>query len=253
MPQLQPRRRKSSRTPVQPVAWLCLAILTISAQAAGRVGLASGVDLHGRLDHPIRVIRPATDSSARLLAIQIARTGHVALGFEEAEERLTPRADEPASRELPAVTVEQGLSDLVWMDPRYQWRVVDGAIVIRPTRAWHDKANALNHRVPHLEWRDRSAMRALTGIVALLGLGVMAESSVSPGDRLFSVSVGPGSLVDVMNACVEAHGHLGWLVRYRDEDFDEAAPGHKTRFEVGFIGLDRSGNMILTFETRPRT
>ena len=48
---------------------------------------------------------------------------------------------------------------LVTIDPRYEWRLLDGVVVIRPQTAWDDPANPLAgaRRQPSACWTSRSA------------------------------------------------------------------------------------------------
>ena len=77
-----------------------------------------------------------------LWARRVAQGARVAMVFEPAP--AVPSNALPTRVDLTGLTVRAALDLLVEMDPRYSWREVAGAIVIRPTAAWDDAEHALN-------------------------------------------------------------------------------------------------------------
>ena len=51
---------------------------------------------------------------------------------------------------LTGMTLQNALATLVALDPRYEWRDLDGVIVFRPVTAWREP---LESPVPHRQWR----------------------------------------------------------------------------------------------------
>jgi hypothetical protein len=63
--------------------------------------------------------------------------------------------------DLRGMTVEAALDKLIEIDPRYQWAVRDGVIVMRPVEAWSDPNSPLNQVVDGFSMQDRNYHGAL--------------------------------------------------------------------------------------------
>jgi hypothetical protein len=82
-----------------------------------------------------------------LYARRLSQGAKVPLVFEASPSPL--RIGElPTRLDLSGKTVRDALSILVELDPRYEWRQADNAIVIRPRAAWQDADNPLEAMAP---------------------------------------------------------------------------------------------------------
>jgi hypothetical protein len=117
-------------------------------------------------------------------------------------------------------TLNQLLGEIVALDPRYEWREIDGVIVLRPINAWSSEG-LLESRVDRVALPDVSAAEVMTYLQRLLG---HADSSAAgPGDTSrFSIELPAGAtLMDVLNATVRAHGTLAWSLSSKADAEDE--------------------------------
>ena len=96
------------------------------------------------------------------------------------------------------------------LDPRYEWREMDGVIVLRPVKAWLSSENPLFRLMPSISLDDVPVATAVAELAAALK---SPHNSISglPDTRTFSVDVPRGTLLDVLNAIIRAHGQLTWL------------------------------------------
>lgn len=107
-------------------------------------------------------------------------------------------------------TLGEVLAILAARDDGYEWRVVDGTIVIRPAIAWGDSQDPLFALVPDVDLRDATMTRALRAIVP--ALGGAAEYSAFPDTRTVSLTVTHGTALDLLTALMKAHGSLTWTL-----------------------------------------
>lgn len=114
-------------------------------------------------------------------------------------------------------TLRDALDTLVRSDPRYLWQSMNGVAVVRPVLASADPDNLLNQPVQDIDWQDVTAEEALRNVRALIhgSSNVPPTPPVSEHDgRRLSVRVRSGSVLDVLNEIVRAHGELMWSVVY---------------------------------------
>ena len=71
----------------------------------------------------------------------------------------------PRSAEIPATgrTLREVLDAMVAIDPRYEWREMDQAYVIRPTASWNDPQSLLFRLVPENGWTTSRRRRRSSG------------------------------------------------------------------------------------------
>ena len=92
-------------------------------------------------------------------------------------------------------------------------------IVVRPGVTWFDRNHFLNRRIPGFKIREGRIWAAMAAVhSALEGVRGPADevwpARTPQGNRLFSVSLGPTTVVDALNAVARAHGSLRWTVEY---------------------------------------
>lgn len=110
------------------------------------------------------------------------------------------------------------LDALVTVDPRYEWRLIDGVVVIRPQTAWADPASPLAARVDSVRLLDEPMGKLVQ--LAQRAVGAPTPSADFPDNRLVWVDLPPGTALDLLCAVVRAYGDLVWV-------FEELEPAEK--------------------------
>ena len=140
-----------------------------------------------------------------------------------------PRPDEVTER-IPLLgrTVGDALTLMAKVDPRYRVVESEGILVVRPLAAWSNEKHFLHMTLERFELKDGNIGGALDALLAPLkgssGNGALLMSGVGS----ITLSLGPISMVDALDAIVRQHGQASWQVRYC---VDEVAP------DVGIVNL----------------
>jgi hypothetical protein len=135
-----------------------------------------------------------------------------AVGVPMAVELLPPNLRRPGP-ELPAVAVTGAplgyvLSTLSALDPRYQWREMDGVIVFRPVDAWTDAYDPLFRLVENVRLDDVQLSESVSVVLSLLD---STHRDVSfPDTRRVAVNLPQGSLLELLNMIARSHGEVCW-------------------------------------------
>ena len=150
---------------------------------------------------------PLMSSVHATSVLTFAEAVGVPIGFES----LPP--SEPVRSSVAGIglrgTVGRALDDIVAFDSRYEWRDVDGVIVIRPATAWLDPRDPLFRTVPAIRLDNVTVSKALAALREALG-GSGTPTAVAD-TRTFSIDVPPGrTVLDVLTAISRAHGELSW-------------------------------------------
>ncbi len=116
----------------------------------------------------------------------------------------------PLRAEIPATgrTLRDVLNAMVAIDPRYEWREMDGVIVIRPTASWNDPGSLFFRIVPEVQMHDASPQEAIERLARELGNSGPLGSI--PNGKPLSIDAPRGTVLDLLNAIVRAHGELFW-------------------------------------------
>jgi hypothetical protein len=145
---------------------------------------------------------------------RIARTSHVAIGFEETFEcsakwpRLHFTYDDSGRTTM---TVRQVLDQVVTLDPTYRWADVNGVAVVRPVVSWTDPSDALNLRVDPFR-TDRMTVGQVLAILVRRpdpNCGFCGFDN-RVNNRALSIDFKGGTMVDALNALVQARPGIGW-------------------------------------------
>ena len=178
--------------------------------------------------------RPDAEELRFLLAL-IAKSARVPIGFEEVAGVPMPydgtlSTIPPSARTLLiGLTVGEALDALVSADPRYRWREQDGVILLRPVEAWADPAHFLHKRLSAFHLRDSTVSDVARAIYAQFGVRIIfGEGGVlgdPPGpdfglEKRIVFDVPSGTMLEVLNSVVRAHGGLGWMVHYANAPAD---------------------------------
>jgi hypothetical protein len=142
---------------------------------AGRLGVPFGFEAAGALNEGVSMPFSTRGGSSRPKPLVSVR---------------------PTPLDVRGVTLRQALDAVVAKDRRYEWRDVDGVVVVRPRAAWHDPEHPLLRRVP--------------------AAGVRPDPE---GDELLAALRHPsldftgGTLFELLNAAVRASGRRQWSLR----------------------------------------
>jgi hypothetical protein len=151
-----------------------------------------------------------------VVALRIFLMGRVPIGFEGVY-NAPAQPPRGARFDMTGASVREALDTLVRTDPRYLWQPMNDVIVVRPVLSSADPDNLLNRPVRDIDWQDVTAEQALVNVRRLIH-GSSNVPSTFPGSardaRLLSVRVRSGSVLDVLNEIVRAHGELMWSVVY---------------------------------------
>ena len=154
---------------------------------------------------------------------QLAAAAGVPMGLETAP-REQGRSAAPAHEtvRLTGQTLYAGLDALMALDPRYEWRDLDGVIVIRPIAAWYDIQNPLNAPVSGVKLEDVRCGRAALELAAK-SLGRTDSRNYLSDSKRCTIEMPQGTVFDVLNAAVRAHGELTWAVEWTPFDHQDLA------------------------------
>jgi hypothetical protein len=113
------------------------------------------------------------------------------------------------------LTVGDALQMLVNADPRYSWNDDSGIVVIRPITAWTDMRDPLNQPIKGIAWNDITLRETLDRIGQVIyGNRRPPRPDEKRDDRRISIRLDSGTVMDLLNAVVRAHGELMWGVIY---------------------------------------
>jgi hypothetical protein len=160
---------------------------------------------------------PLQLAETALIATRIASAVRMPLGIEQ-----TPAAPATAVRREPrsfsSMTVREAFDTLVQLDPRYEWREVDDIAVFRPVAAWTDGRNILNRRVDNIAFDNVTVVQASDALLRVLFSRASPVPNAAGAGQTFSVHIASGSVLDLLNAVIKAHGALIWKVAPAEDD-----------------------------------
>lgn len=108
------------------------------------------------------------------------------------------------------MTVRQVLDKAVELDPFFEWREIDGIVILRPRTAWSDSNDALNRPMP--------SPFVLSDVDMTATVDILAHGAETwqwpPRGKLISVSLERATFMEVLNAVVRAHGRASWSLYF---------------------------------------
>ena len=192
--------------------------------AGGSAAVLDRIVRTGASDRPL-VVNGPFPSAVR----DLANATMVPMGIEF----LGP-GNPPRSAEIPATgrTLREVLDAMVAIDPRYEWREMDGVIVIRPTASWNDPQSLLFRLVPGERMHDVSPQEAVERLARQLGHNGRLVGI--PGGKLLSIDAPQGTVLDFANTIVRAHGEMIWTLEPTTRL--GASAGYRYTFNFGTMG-----------------
>jgi hypothetical protein len=200
---------------------------------AGPSGIGVGIPDHGLVPRPqtdtLNLAR-ATDAQLPLLErlvgkdtvsgqplvlygvkslFSLARAVGAPMGMQ------TLPAEDRDHRQVHGLTVtglqlRTALDALATMDGRYEWRVVDEVVVFRPKGAWTDPRDPLFRPVPGFQLNDVPVAKAIGFLMPYVAAPERAATMQFEDSRRPSIDLASGTVLDVLNGIVRAHGAMVW-------------------------------------------
>jgi hypothetical protein len=155
---------------------------------------------------------------------KLARAAGVPMGIEAAP----GAARKTRAQKLTGLTLRAALEAMAAIDPRYEWREMNGVIVLRTPDAWNSSTDPLELPIQALLLSNVRARNALSVIAAFLGAPQSRDVQFDDAKR-FSLQLDSGTVLDLLNATVRAHGELAW-------SFEPAPNDRNFPFLVSVIG-----------------
>jgi hypothetical protein len=118
--------------------------------------------------------------------------GHQAFGFPEAYKRL----DLTNAEVLDGTPVKDVLGRVAVLVPDYDWAIMEGVAVFRPSAAWKDASDPLAARVPAMRYAEAPAGRIVGTILNL-------PAAQGP-KRMMSIDFPGGTVLEALNSLVRS-------------------------------------------------
>jgi hypothetical protein len=189
----------------------------VLVMACGVVARAQPQSLGERIiDLNITLDLPVNPCAVPRIVLTVARALGVPAGAETLPGRCT--LDLPASivERVPLISMrlKDALDLLVKTDPRYQWMESDGVVIVRPLSAWTNDKHFLNSVIDRYELKDDNIGGALDAIFARFKPAGHAGAELMAGVGSLTLSLGPISALEALDAVVRTHGAAQWSMAY---------------------------------------
>jgi len=129
-----------------------------------------------------------------------------------------PPYEPPTRTQLVAVEgqrLRHVLTSLIAVNPEYEWRDMQGVIVIRPIGSWGNPSHPLAVPAPEVQSKDIRAEDPLRVVLKALRLAAAIEDATQitfPDRKRFALDFRSGTVFDLLNAIVRQHGELTWAL-----------------------------------------
>lgn len=149
---------------------------------------------------------------------ELATVTRSAMGLE-----LLPPPDRPTTSQdvdVTGVTLRDALTALMRLDSRYEWRELDGVIVVRPVLAWTQAEHALSRTTGPARLERATIGDAVNYLHAMLepGMTFTPERDRGVDVRRVSVTVSERTpLMTLLNSVARSFGEMCWIY----EDLNE--------------------------------
>ena len=130
-------------------------------------------------------------------------------------EMVMPAVHYPAGLDLTGRTLQDALNALIAIDPRYEWRELNGVVVFRSVEAWTRNTGPLAMPTPAIRFEGRVGMAAAI-LQAMAGIPPLTDATSDT--RTFKIDLAPATVLDFLNTTILAHGEMNWAVEPIPED-----------------------------------
>jgi hypothetical protein len=199
-------------------------ILLVAVTWLGALPAAGQSAAERVIDQDVKVGLPPTPCTVIGMAVRIGQVVGEPVGTERWPEPcpVPPLLNAAGTVEwltLTGLNAREALDRLMQVDSRYEWREMDGVIVVRPRIAWTDPNHFLHRTVSSFTVRNRHLGSTLEAVIDALGpfpwpAGERFVSTTRQADRVISVNLGITSIIETLNAVVRTHGAMSWSVIY---------------------------------------
>jgi hypothetical protein len=123
-------------------------------------------------------------------------------------------SSEPAAQELlvpvAGLTFRQALDAYVAVDRRYEWREMDGVVVMRPVESWGRGDHLLGGPAGPAHLRDARISQAFDALRSAVDASRRWPALPFGDEERISVEFAGGTVLELVNAIVRANGRLSW-------------------------------------------
>jgi hypothetical protein len=235
------------RSVVLAVLLPALALVSLAGQDVPPEDRVLGPDVEIRLPSNTRAL---TESLA-----SIARASGVLIGFETVLDTDEGLARTQFGWSPRGQRVGEALDSVVALHPAYGWRSVKGVIHVRPRAAFADPNHFLTRTARHIEFEDTLPLHATFEAHRLFIPDCVVRHPIYTDQRdeflknehramrqPVTLSFKGGTVLDLLDAVIKAHGSLYWNVTYQvpPERLHDAVPRYEYAV-FGFSGYPQTG------------
>lgn len=160
-----------------------------------------------------RVVASGRPVSIGVMAIRsldrLAKAVGVPMGLQESSRNgaLARRAFREQV-DLQGMVFRDALNLLKTLDPRFDWRDMNGVIVFRPVESWSDPNDPLLQPTSAITLKDVPTAIAVQHMLLVLN----RDSPPPPLDdkKRVSIQLPPATVLELLNAIARAHGEFSW-------------------------------------------
>jgi len=257
-----------------PTRALAIVVVVLAGLGSLRLAVAQNFPSHQLaapaapdvLDHRVPAdVPPLNVKGLEELAVRLA----IPFGFEEIDalaERVSSPFNVRARGATPLVsvrprmvhvgglTLRQALDAVVGAERRYEWRDLDGVVVVRPVAAWQDAAHPLLRPAPALRLHEARVSEAYDAVHRVVDARSTGSARALDDEPPLSLDFPGGTLFDLLNALARAHGRLRWSLTSKAEtiflDGTRAVDAVEPRLSLG--GESVSVDIRFVFAATPR-
>ena len=183
----------------------------------------------------------STDALAESLA-SISRTSGVLIGFETKLDVGSRARKTRFGSSLRGKKVSEALDELMAIHKEYEWRSLNGVIHVRPQTAFADANHFLNQVIGPLELTDALPLHATFEVHRVFVPDCVVNHPIYTDQRdaflqtehaamrqPVTLSFSGGTVVDLLDSVIKAHGTLYWNVTYQvpPERLRDAIPSYE--------------------------
>lgn len=165
---------------------------------------------------------------------QLARLVRAPMGIQMTASTKPRWTSQPVP--LTGLRLHDALDVMVGIDPRFEWREIEGVIVFRPVHAWRDSGDVLFAPTPSFRVDDMRTFEVMRAVVFAAGRRLEDPIGEFPDTRRISIDLADGTLFDLFNAFVRAHGELVWEFTPADTRTQKRGLRHEVTFR-SFTGF----------------
>ena len=110
--------------------------------------------------------------------------------------------------DLQGMVLRDALNLLKTLDPRFDWRDMNGVIVFRPVESWSDPQDPLLRATAAVTLKDVPIALAVQQV--LLALDRVSPPPAFEDKKRVSIQLPPATMLELLNATARAHGEFSW-------------------------------------------